>query len=206
MPYTCSQCGAQNPDSAQFCYNCGAPAPAAGSPSPINLGKPGDANPYQTPSANPYQSPSYPQPPSNPYGAPSQPSPYDQQAMAPQSNPYAAPPAYGQTYGSAGGGNSEAENLRGRANNARIIGIIGIVLSLIPFCCINFVGLGMGIAALAMGFTANSGLSSMVEDYVVADGKKAAKMAMILGGVASLLWVVTLILGLLLGLLGNLGK
>lgn len=189
MPYTCSQCGAQNPDSAQFCYNCGAPAPAAGSPSPINLGKPGDANPYQAPSANPYQSPSYPQPPSNPYGTPSQSSPYDQQAMAPQSNPYAAPPAYGQTYGSAGGfGNPDATAAQNKAKNAMILSIVGFLCC--PICA---------IVGLIFGFSSRSELQRLG----VQDGQGQALAAIIIGALSIVVTIFWFIIQIIAGIAGN---
>jgi hypothetical protein len=178
MPYTCSQCGAQNPDTAQFCYNCGASAPAAGSPSPINLGKPGDANPYQ--------SPSYPQPPSNPYGAPSQPSPYDQQAMAPQSNPYGAPPAYGQTFGSAGGfGSPEATAAQNKAKNAMILSIVGFLCC--PLC---------SIVGLIFGFSSRSELQRMN----VQDGQGQALAAIIISALSIVFTVLWIIIQIIAGL------
>ncbi len=195
MPYTCSQCGAQNPDGAQFCYNCGGPSPVPGAPSRPNLAKPESnpyqqppqpqSNPYQTPSANPYAAPSYPPPASNPYGAPSQPSPYDQQGMAPQSNPYGAPPAYGQTYGSSigvGYGSPEVLDLQGKAKNGMILGIVGLV------CCQL-----CAPVAFFFGLSARSGLQRMG----IQEGQGQALAAMIMGGIGTVFMVLWLILNII---------
>jgi hypothetical protein len=182
MPfYYCPNCGASNPDSAATCYNCGAPNPTAQS---TDATPPAVTNPFEAPTQpqSPYQAPSYPPPLT--YGTP--PTPYQQPAAY---TPPDVTPAYGAPlYGQAGypypASSIEAQRLQGQARTALILGILGLL------CC----GL-LGPVALAIGMQAKSGLQRMG----VMEGQSMALVGMILGGAATVIWLLSMLIGFVSG-------
>jgi hypothetical protein len=177
MPYYCPNCGTSNPDSAAACYNCGAPNPTV---RPTDPTPPVATSPFEAPTQpqSPYQAPSYP-----PYPPPVTPSPYGMPPPAPYQQPYVTPdvtPAYGAPlYGQVGYQNPafsvEAQYWQGRARTSLILGILGLL------CC----GL-LGPVALALGMQAKNSLQRLG----VMEGQTMALVGMILGGVATALWLL----------------
>lgn len=184
--YYCPNCGASNPASAIRCYNCGAPnptAPATDATSAVAT------NPFEAPTQpqSPYQAPSYPPPiPPSAYGVPPA-APYQPPLAA--TPPAYVPPAYGQPlYGQVGYQNpqfsAESQRWQTRARTALILGIAGLL------CC----GL-LGPVALSFGIQSKNGLQRLG----VTDGQGMALAGIILGSVATALWLLAMLVGLFSG-------
>ncbi len=179
MPfYYCPNCGASNPDSAATCYNCGTPNPTAQS---TDATPPAVTNPFEAPTQpqSPYQAPSYPPPVT--YGTP--PTPYQQPAAytPPDVTPAYGAPLYGQVGYQYPASSAEAQNLQNQARTALILGILGLL------CC----GL-LGPVALALGMQSKNGLQRLG----VMEGQSMALVGMILGGVATAIWLLGMLVSL----------
>lgn len=180
MSYYCPNCGALNEDSVTVCFNCGAPNPTAPPTGPASAGP---TNPFEAPTQpqSPYQAPSYP-PPVTPgaYGTPP-PAPYTYPAPPPA--PY-TPPAYGQVGYYEPASMMQAARLQSQARNALILGLLSLL------CC----GL-LGPIALAVGVQARGGLQRIG----VNEGQGMALAGVILGGLATAIWLLGMVLSVISG-------
>ncbi|MFQ3580435.1 MAG: DUF4190 domain-containing protein [Chloracidobacterium sp.] len=185
MPYYCPNCGALNADTVAVCHNCGAPNPSA----PVTDTTPAAAtNPFEAPTqpqsqpASPYQAPSYPPPvPPGAYGTPPT-IPY----QYPPPPPMAAyvPPSYGQVGYQEATLFAESGRLQSQARTALILGILGLL------CC----GL---LGPIAMGFGFQS--KSKLQRIGVTEGQGMALAGIILGGAATALWFLGMLVSLISG-------
>ncbi|MGQ9897449.1 MAG: DUF4190 domain-containing protein [Acidobacteriota bacterium] len=183
--YYCPNCGALNPTSVTACYNCGAPNPTAQA---TDATPSAATNPFEAPTQpqSPYLASSYPPPvPPSAYGMP--PDSYRSPVTSPP--PYVPPAPYmPPMYGPVGYQDlvSSTETLRWKrqAQTSLILGIVGLL------CC----GL-LGPIALGLGIQSKNGLRRLG----VTDGQSMATVGIVLGGVATALWFLAILISLIFG-------
>lgn len=118
----CGECGTQNPDTNQFCKNCGKP-----------LKRPQQA-PAMQPAAAPYQPPA------------AQPAPAQPAYYPPQQPVYGQQPAFGQPQVPPGGAPAMAKPPLNKV--MLVIGILGIVAGIASFLRYPYL---LGILAIVLG-------------------------------------------------------
>jgi hypothetical protein len=178
--------GQQRPESDPF---------FSGPPSDPFAAPPGPGQPHSQPAsgqpADPYAAPGYGQQPTSgqPYGDPYAAPGYGQQPTSGQPyDPY-APPGYGQPAPGVPFGDPYAAPAAPR-NNLGLIGmILGIAAIPLVFCC--YIGVPLGIAAVVLGVM---GMNSAKAG--AANNRTQALVSVICGGIALVLWVLILLLGL----------